>query len=208
MKMVVKGRKSEPQDLNPMLRKNLRSLYNSIFHWANPAGLQIIGAFLELPSKEEYPTYNTVVAQPISMNMVEMRMKGGLYKKEQDLMADLMLMFANCRFFNQEISQVFQDADTLEQVLVDKAKQLNLEVPQRPLEVGRQIPASADTKEQTPSRKGARSRKSLTPKSIPRKRKVFASGSSFSCPPKIKKKLRLMKGKVWRLRSWGEDPKL
>ena len=79
--MGLKGRMSEPQECKPMLRKNLRSLYNAVFHWANPAGLQPIGAFLELPSKEEYPTYTTVVAQPICMNMVEMRLKGGLYRK-------------------------------------------------------------------------------------------------------------------------------
>ena len=192
--MVLKGRMSEPQEWSkPKLKKNLRSLYNSVFHWANPAGLQIIGAFLDLPSKEEYPTYTTVVAQPICMNMVETRMKGGLYRKEQDLMADLMLMFANCRFFNQEMSQVFQDADTLEQVLMAKAKQLNLEVPEKPLVVGRPVPASTETNEQTPVRgKGARSRKSFTPrsiqapKSIPRKRKVISS-SIVRSPPKVKK---------------------
>ena len=185
--MGLKGRMSEPQECNPMLRKNLRSLYNSVFHWANPAGLQPIGAFLELPSKEEYPTYTIVVAQPICMNMVETRLKGGLYRKEQDLMADLMLMFANCRFFNQEMSQVFQDADTLEQVLVAKAKQLNLKVPERPMVVARPILVNPGTNEQTPRGKGARARKSFTPKvSPPRKRKVFAS-SSVKSPPKMKK---------------------
>ena len=184
--MGLKGRMSEPQECKPMLRKNLRSLYNAVFHWANPAGLQPIGAFLELPSKEEYPTYTTVVAQPICMNMVEMRLKGGLYRKEQDLMADLMLMFANCRFFNQEMSQVFQDADTLEQVLVCKAKQLNLEVPERPMVVARPILANPERNEQTPRGKGSRSRKSFTPKSLPRKRKVLAS-SSVRSPPKMKK---------------------
>ena len=182
--MGLKGKSSEPQECNSRLRKNLRSLYNSVFHWANPAGLQPIGAFLELPSKEEYPTYTTVVVQPICMNMVETRLKGGLYRKEQDLMADLMLMFANCRFFNQEMSQVFQDADTLEQVLFAKAKQLDLEFPERPLVVAKPIPATElNTNEQTPRGKGTKARKNFTPKCPPRKRKNTASMRS---PPKMK----------------------
>ena len=178
--MALKGRKKEPQDVEPRLRKNLRSLYNSVFHWANPEGLQPIGAFLDLPSKVDYPTYTKVVVNPICMNMIEARMKGGLYKKEQELMADLMLMFANCRFFNQEMSQVFQDADTLEKVLVERAKQLELVIPEKPVVEERPILTNeVKAHAQTP---GGKSRKSFTPKCPSRKRKVIEN----TVTPKMK----------------------
>ena len=178
--MALKGRKKEPQDVKPRLRKNLRSLYNSVFYWANPEGLQPIGAFLDLPSKVDYPTYTEVVVNPICMNMIEARMKGGLYKKEQELMADLMLMFANCRFFNQEMSQVFQDADTLEKVLVERAKQLELVIPEKPVVEERPILTNeVKAHAQTP---GGKSRKSFTPKCPSRKRKVIEN----TVTPKMK----------------------
>ena len=178
--MALKGRKKEPQDVERRLRKNLRSLYNSVFHWANPEGLQPIGAFLDLPSKVDYPTYTKVVVNPICMNMIEARMKGGLYKKEQELMADLMLMFANCRFFNQEMSQVFQDADTLEKVLVERAKQLELVIPEKPVVEERPILTNeVKAHAQTP---GGKSRKSFTPKCPSRKRKVIEN----TVTPKMK----------------------
>ena len=178
--MALKGRKKEPQDVEPRLRKNLISLYNSVFYWANPEGLQPIGAFLDLPSKVDYPTYTKVVVNPICMNMIEARMKGGLYKKEQELMADLMLMFANCRFFNQEMSQVFQDADTLEKVLVERAKQLELVIPEKPVVEERPILTNeVKAHAQTP---GGKSRKSFTPKCPSRKRKVIEN----TVTPKMK----------------------
>ena len=121
-----------PRQPAETLRKNLRSLFNSIYYWANPAGVQPIGAFLEMPTITEAPNYNSLINQPICFNMIDSRLKGGHYTSETDLLTEIMLMFANCRLYNQEAAQVYQDADTLEQVLLTRAQHLGLKIPARP----------------------------------------------------------------------------
>ena len=60
----------EPRQPSENLRKNLRSLFNSIYYWANPEGVQPIGAFLEMPTITEAPNYNSLINVPICFNMI------------------------------------------------------------------------------------------------------------------------------------------
>ena len=59
----------DPRQPAKTLQKNLRSLYNSIYYWANSEGVQPIGAFLEMPTMMEAPNYNSLINQPICFNM-------------------------------------------------------------------------------------------------------------------------------------------
>ena len=122
----------DPRQPTKTLQKNLRSLYNSIYYWANSEGVQPIGAFLEMPTMMEAPNYNSLINQPICFNMIEGRLKGGHYWSESALLTDIMLMFANCRLYNQEAAQVYKDAEMLEKVLLDRVEQLGLPKPSRP----------------------------------------------------------------------------
>ena len=128
----MRRKAGEPRQPSENLRKNLRSLFNSIYYWANPEGVQPIGAFLEMPTITEAPNYNSLINVPICFNMIDSRLKGGYYWSETALLTDIMLMFANCRLYNQEAAQVYQDADTLEKVLLKRAEHLGLEVPSKP----------------------------------------------------------------------------
>ena len=128
----MRRRGGSPRQPAETLRKNLRSLFNSIYYWANPVGIQPIGAFLEMPTLIEAPNYNSLINQPICFNMIDSRLKGGFYSSETGLLTEIMLMFANCRLYNQEAAQVYQDADTLEKVLLTRAEHLGLKIPQRP----------------------------------------------------------------------------
>lgn len=143
----------EPRQPAETLRKNLRSLFNSVYYWANPAGVQPIGPFLEMPTITEAPNYNSLINQPICFNMIDNRLKGGHYWSETDLLAEIMLMFANCRLYNQEAAQVYQDADTLEKVLLARAEHLGLKIPPRPA-IG--LVSKVKAKEFARARKAAR----------------------------------------------------
>lgn len=143
----------DPRQPAETLRKNLRSLFNSIYYWANPAGVQPIGAFLEMPTIAEAPNYNSLINQPICFNMIDNRLKGGHYWSETDLLTEIMLMFANCRLYNQEAAQVYQDADTLEKVLLTRAEQLGLKIPPKPA-IG--LVSKVKAKEFARARKAAR----------------------------------------------------
>lgn len=47
------------------------------------------------------------------------------YPNEQALLSDFELMFNNARHYNEEGSQVYQDANTLDRVLRAKWKQMS-----------------------------------------------------------------------------------
>lgn len=48
------------------------------------------------------------------------------YSCEEDLLDDLRLMFNNCRQYNEEGSVIYEDANVLEKILLDKAKEMGV----------------------------------------------------------------------------------
>ena len=46
------------------------------------------------------------------------------YESHADVVSDLRLMFANAKHYNEEGSQVYKDAETLERILKKKLKNL------------------------------------------------------------------------------------
>ena len=118
--------RKSPKDPKEQMRKNLRSLFNSIYYWANGEGIQPIGVFMEKPSRKDYPDYYDIITEPIDMNMIDARIKGGHYRQEQDMIQDCKLMFSNCRLYNEEGSSIYEDANILEKVLFAKARELGI----------------------------------------------------------------------------------
>ena len=118
--------RKSPKDPKEQMRKNLRALFNSIYYWANGEGIQPIGVFMEKPSRKDYPDYYDIITEPIDMNMIDARIKGGHYRQEQDMIQDCKLMFSNCRLYNEEGSSIYEDANILEKVLFAKARELGI----------------------------------------------------------------------------------
>ncbi len=104
-------------------RKRMRVMYNVVLNHRRD-GVQIIGLFMEKPSKKDYPDYYEVIASPIDMVTINDRIKNGSYRAEEDFVADMKLMFSNCRQYNEEGSEIYEDANTLEKVLMAKAREL------------------------------------------------------------------------------------
>ena len=115
-----------PEDSLVPLKKRLRSLYSSIYEWRNTEGVKPIFVFMKKPSMKDYPDYYDIIAEPIDMNIIDVRIKGGHYSAEEELLSDCKLMFDNCRFYNEEGSQIFEDANMLEGVLHAKAKEMGM----------------------------------------------------------------------------------
>ncbi len=112
-------------------RKRMRVMYNAVLNYRNRDGTQLVGLFLEKPSKKDYPDYYEVIASPIDMNTINERIKNGTYRTEEDFLADMRLMFSNCRQYNEEGSDIYEDANVLEKVLVAKARELGAVQPGR-----------------------------------------------------------------------------
>jgi hypothetical protein len=71
---------------------------------------------MSLPDIEEYADYYVLIKVPISMEEIEARINSTYYKSIDDFTQDFKLMFSNAQEYNQEDSQVWQDAEVLKQV--------------------------------------------------------------------------------------------
>ncbi|GES77829.1 SNF2-family ATP dependent chromatin remodeling factor snf21 [Rhizophagus clarus] len=80
--------------------------------------------FLVLPSKKDYPFYYQIIAKPIAMDTIKKRIKNNLYKSVKQFRDDWNLMFNNARTFNEEGSQVYIDADKMQEAFNAKLEEL------------------------------------------------------------------------------------
>ncbi|XP_074501769.1 polybromo 1, like isoform X2 [Sebastes fasciatus] len=80
--------------------------------------------FMVKPSKKDYPSYYKVILEPMDLKTIEHNVRNERYATEEALMDEMRLMFRNARHYNEEGSQVYNDADILEKILKEKRKEL------------------------------------------------------------------------------------
>ncbi|QHS73897.1 RSC chromatin remodeling complex ATPase subunit STH1 [Saccharomyces paradoxus] len=69
--------------------------------------------FEKLPSRRDYPDYFKVIEKPMAIDIILKNSKNGTYKTLDDVRQALQTMFENARFYNEEGSWVYVDADKL-----------------------------------------------------------------------------------------------
>lgn len=69
--------------------------------------------FEKLPSKRDYPDYYTLIKHPIALDIVLRNAKKGQYNSLEDVKQDLQVMYDNAKFYNEEGSWVYNDAEKL-----------------------------------------------------------------------------------------------
>ncbi|XP_076013006.1 polybromo 1, like isoform X2 [Genypterus blacodes] len=108
------------------VKKNrMKALYAAVTE-AREAGTsrRLCDLFMVKPSKKDYPDYYNVILEPMDLKTIENSVRIERYVTEEALMDDMRLMFRNARHYNEEGSQVYNDADILEKILKDKRKEL------------------------------------------------------------------------------------
>ncbi|KAI3370004.1 hypothetical protein L3Q82_024808, partial [Scortum barcoo] len=108
------------------VKKNrMKTLYAAVTE-AREAGTnrRLCDLFMVKPSKKDYPDYYNVILEPMDLKTIEHNIRNERYATEEALMDDMKLMFRNARHYNEEGSQVYNDADILEKILKDKRKEL------------------------------------------------------------------------------------
>ncbi|XP_044032528.1 polybromo 1, like isoform X6 [Siniperca chuatsi] len=108
------------------VRKNrMKALYVAVTE-AREVGTnrRLCDLFMVKPSKKDYPDYYKVILEPMDLKTIEHNVRNERYATEEALMEDMKLMFRNARHYNEEGSQVYNDADILEKILKDKRKEL------------------------------------------------------------------------------------
>ena len=85
-----------------------------------------IGAFMEKPDRKYYPDYYDIIDEPMDMKTINEKIMTSQYKSDDDMLADCKLMFSNCRMYNEEGSEIYETANTLEKVLMAKARDMGI----------------------------------------------------------------------------------
>ncbi|XP_051568786.1 protein polybromo-1-like isoform X3 [Myxocyprinus asiaticus] len=88
------------------------------------SGRRLCDLFMVKPSKKDYPDYYQVIQEPMDLRTIENNIRTERYNNEDALMDDMKLMFRNARHYNEEGSQVYNDANILEKIVKDKQKEL------------------------------------------------------------------------------------
>ncbi|RXG47599.1 hypothetical protein VDGE_06547 [Verticillium dahliae] len=138
-KAVSSGANSVLAQQRGQLNKSLRSLFDGLMTLevddpepvppeddeSDPGKRIIIGPFLVLPPKRDFPDYYILITQPISMKQIKTKIKKEKYNSLGDLKTDVDLMFSNCQTYNEEASLLYQDAQTLQNFFhAEMAKEL------------------------------------------------------------------------------------
>lgn len=99
------------------LKVMLRWIIQSLMALQDDDGHLYVDMFTELPSRDEYPDYYQFVQQPISLAEIERKLDDKEYVNPHALVSDVRLMLRNAQFYNEEGSQVWNDAEALQQHL-------------------------------------------------------------------------------------------
>ncbi|RQM07216.1 hypothetical protein DH86_00000907 [Scytalidium sp. 3C] len=128
------------EGLNPkqraVLQASLRNVYDSLMALESNSDDEseeednnepvekrlIIPPFVALPSKRDYPQYYVMIKEPISMKMIEKKIKKEEYNSINDLRRDVQLLVDNAKTFNEDGSLIYEDACTIEAALTSKIR--------------------------------------------------------------------------------------
>ncbi|KAJ3603207.1 hypothetical protein NHX12_030950 [Muraenolepis orangiensis] len=106
-------------------KNRMRTLFIAVTEAREAAsGRRLCDLFMVKPSKKDYPDYYKVILEPMDLRTVEHNIRSDKYGSEDTMMEDMRLMFRNARHYNEEGSQVYNDADVLEKILKDRRRDL------------------------------------------------------------------------------------
>lgn len=72
--------------------------------------------FLSPVKEEEAPGYFTIITKPIDLSTIRNKLENKKYKSVDEFIADILLMFKNCKTYNIKTTEVYRCGEELERV--------------------------------------------------------------------------------------------
>lgn len=116
------GRKSDAKDIESQkkrgrppkvftpLEARIHALLKGLRKFKHPNGDLLIVPFERLPDKQATPDYYATIKNPIALDLIKRKAKRKKYQNVDQVMRDVELMFENAKEYNEEDSQLYQDA--------------------------------------------------------------------------------------------------
>lgn len=104
-----KKRGRPPKVFTP-LEARIQAILKGLRRFKNESGQLRILHFEKLPDKAELPDYYAQIRNPIALDTIKKKHKRKKYQSVDQVLQDLELMFDNAKQYNEEGSEVYQDA--------------------------------------------------------------------------------------------------
>ncbi|KAI1454643.1 hypothetical protein F4805DRAFT_438903 [Annulohypoxylon moriforme] len=108
-----KKRGRPPKVFTP-LEARIHALLKGLRKFKHPNGELLIVPFERLPDKQATPDYFAAIKNPIAMDLIKRKAKRKKYQNVDQALRDLDLMFDNAKQYNEEDSQLYNDAVELQ----------------------------------------------------------------------------------------------
>ncbi|KAM8916386.1 protein polybromo-1-like isoform 4-T4 [Spinachia spinachia] len=106
-------------------KNRMKALFAAVAEAREAAtGRRLCDLFMVKPSKKDYPDYYKVILEPMDLRTIEHNIRSDKYMTEDTMVEAMKLMFRNARHYNEEGSQVYNDADVLEKIMKDRRRDL------------------------------------------------------------------------------------
>ncbi|KAK8076198.1 hypothetical protein PG994_003470 [Apiospora phragmitis] len=117
-----KKRGRPPKVFTP-LEARIHAVLKGLRKLKHPNGDLMILPFEKLPDKQATPEYYANIKNPIALDTIKKKAKRKKYPNVDAALKDIELMFENAKQYNEEGSQIFQDAVELQQQARQLAEQ-------------------------------------------------------------------------------------
>ncbi|KAI9894449.1 MAG: hypothetical protein M1814_003207 [Vezdaea aestivalis] len=83
----------------------------------------LIPPFMKVVPKTQFPDYHDIIKKPIAMDTIKRKIKKEEYSSLREFYDDVHLMCQNCRTYNEDTSQLYKDANLIEESLITKLQE-------------------------------------------------------------------------------------
>eukprot|EP00051_Salpingoeca_urceolata_P001842 m.44552 g.44552 ORF g.44552 m.44552 type:complete len:1812 (+) comp11717_c0_seq1:111-5546(+) len=115
----AEGRKQQLQG-----QELYQTLFDHVRAQTGAQGRKLCESFLKLPARRDYPDYYQIISYPIDMTTIQSRIRTDAYEDAITFAHDFLLVFKNAQIYNEEDSQIYDDAAILFEEFARKAREL------------------------------------------------------------------------------------
>lgn len=106
----IRKRRGRPPKVDTPMEARIKAILKGIRKPKDKAGNLRVRHFERLPDKAEYPAYFIEIKEPIALDTIKKKAKRKKYQSLEHFMKDIDLLFNNAKDFNEDSSEIYQDA--------------------------------------------------------------------------------------------------
>jgi chromatin structure-remodeling complex subunit RSC1/2 len=103
-------KRGRPPRVDTPMEARIKTIMKGIRKPRNKANKLMVSAFERVPDKAVMPEYHAEIKAPMAMDILKRKLKRKKYHTVDQFMVDVELMFENAKQYNEEQSQIYQDA--------------------------------------------------------------------------------------------------